>query len=136
MNGLASVRARACSPEQSMRRGSGNVVSGTQKRSGYVGNIGGRKRGNDGSDANVKGKKPWRAGRAPWQDDAGPSGGGSGGNGGGAVRIPPGEMRARYLAGVCQFCGTDGHQRNSCTKPKSVVPSFAKQSSVVLGNPF
>ena len=129
MNGLASLRARgrAQGLEQSMRRDSGHVMSSTQKHPGYVGNVGGCKRGHDGSGANAKGKKPWRAGHAPWQDGAGPSNGGSGGNGGSAVYIPPDEMRAQYLTGLCQFCGTGGHQRNSCTKPKSVFLSFANR---------
>lgn len=119
MNGLASIRARARgrSPEQSVRRDSGNVVSGTQKRSGYVGNLSGRKRGRDGTDGDAKGKKR--------PDGAGPFGGGSGGGGG--VFIPQDEMRARYSARVCQFCGVAGHQRKDCTNPKSLTPRFSKQ---------
>lgn len=128
MSGVASIRAkaRACSPEHSLRRDSGHVVSCTQKRSGYLGNGGGTcngtgnvsgcKHGQEGSHADAKGKKPWKSICAPWHDGAGPSSGGS--NGGGDTLISEDEMRARYLARVCQFCGTRGHQRKDCSHPK------------------
>lgn len=120
MNGLASIRTRARgrSPEQSVHRDSGNVVSGAQKRSGYVGNFSGRKRGRDGSDGDAKSKK------RP-HDGAGPSSDGSGGGGG--VFISSDEMKARYLARVCLYCGVAGQQKKDCTSPKSVTPCFAKQ---------
>lgn len=69
-----------------MRRDAGNVVSGSQKSLGYVGN--GRKHDCDGNDDDAKGKKPWRADHA---HRAGPCSGGDGG----AVYIPHDEMCAQ-----------------------------------------
>ena len=66
---MGSIKAKACSPEQSMHHDTGNLVFGTQKRSGYRGSTSG------------------------------------------AAHIPHAELRARYLAGVCQFCGSDSRQK-------------------------
>ncbi|DBA91277.1 TPA: hypothetical protein ACH3X2_004044 [Trebouxia sp. C0005] len=53
-------------------------------------------------------------------------GGGHNRNGGVAsgVHIPNDEFEARKRAGVCTFCGRDGHFSNKCCNSRSIVPSF------------
>ncbi|KAL3133583.1 hypothetical protein ABBQ38_007430 [Trebouxia sp. C0009 RCD-2024] len=94
--------------------GNGNI-SGSGSGSG---NANSKKRGRGGNDADPKGKRPWGSGYG----HAGASGSGGGGGG---VYITPEEMKARYVAGVCQFCASPNHQRKDCKAPKSMQPAFA-----------
>ncbi|KAL3155224.1 hypothetical protein ABBQ32_013163 [Trebouxia sp. C0010 RCD-2024] len=139
MKGIASSRARvrARSPEQLLRLENGNVVPSAQKRSGRAGNGNGNVSGVvvvvAMAAASVGGAAMMLTPRAR---DLGAMvvvmlvleavGGGGGG-----VYITPEEMKARYMAGFCQFCASPNHQRKDCNAPKSMQPSFAQRRSVV-----
>ena len=67
-----------------------------------------------GNDADLKGKRPWGSGHGNL------GGGGSGSGNDGGVDITADEMKASYLAGVCQYCASRDHQKKDLISEENI----------------